>query len=356
MQGIANSAGRLIAAGVNIAVKIMQGIANSAGRLIAAGTNIVVKIINGISNSLSRIIAAGTNLIVKFIQGVSNGLGKIIAAGTNLIVRFADGLAKGLPRIAQSVTTLIVIFLMELGKNMPRIVDAGFKLIIDFINSVTSAINNNSAQMGAAGADLAWAIVKGMIDGLQAGAGQVIEKAKSIVGGAIDAAWEKIKPGSPSKVFRYLGEMSSLGLAVGLTDYANVVEKSAANVGQGAINSLKTTMSGMSQIVSGDIDIRPVIAPVLDLSQVKKDATQIGTMIGGQSIKAGVSYDKASSISSDRQAAMAAALEVAARATEASAPAPITFEQNNYSPKTLTPVEIYRNTKNQLSLAKEALQ
>jgi hypothetical protein len=33
----------------------------------------------------------------------------------------------------------------------------------------------------------------------------------------------------------------------------------------------------------------------------------------------------------------------------------VTFEQNNYSPESLTPTEVYRQTNNQLSQIKQAL-
>ncbi|HEX4503218.1 MAG TPA: hypothetical protein VH187_18950, partial [Scandinavium sp.] len=36
-------------------------------------------------------------------------------------------------------------------------------------------------------------------------------------------------------------------------------------------------------------------------------------------------------------------------------PATITYQQNNYSPESLTEIEIYRQTKNQLSQLKTAL-
>lgn len=71
------------------------------------------------------------------------------------------------------------------------------------------------------------------------------------------------------------------------------------------------------------------------------------------SVVADVSYGRASNIARAQEAAAAAS------ATASAAPsgeAKIEFNQYNTSPKALSPVEIYRNTKSQISLAKEALK
>ena len=66
-------------------------------------------------------------------------------------------------------------------------------------------------------------------------------------------------------------------------------------------------------------------------------------------ITAAGSYGQASTISAEQ------ARVLAEQAVVASGGAAVKFEQNNYSPEALTEVEIYRQTKNQLSQLKSAL-
>jgi hypothetical protein len=66
-------------------------------------------------------------------------------------------------------------------------------------------------------------------------------------------------------------------------------------------------------------------------------------------ITAAASYGHATSISSSTPTTQADETNVATPA------ASVTFEQNNYSPEALSEVEIYRQTKNQLSQLRMAL-
>jgi hypothetical protein len=92
------------------------------------------------------------------------------------------------------------------------------------------------------------------------------------------------------------------------------------------------------------------ITPVLDLSQVQKDASKIQDLSNVIPITAAASYGQAAAISDQTQASAAAQAEADAQKV-----VNFNFEQKNESPKALDEVEIYRNTKNQLSQVKSAL-
>ena len=95
-----------------------------------------------------------------------------------------------------------------------------------------------------------------------------------------------------------------------------------------------------------DINANPTITPILDLTHVRSQAGELSKLTTVAPITAAVSLNQASRISpltADQQAAMLAGGSA------------VHFEQNNYSPKALTNVEIYRQTRNQLSQLKTAL-
>jgi hypothetical protein len=108
-------------------------------------------------------------------------------------------------------------------------------------------------------------------------------------------------------------------------------------------------MSGLSDGVAAEIDPNPVITPILDLSQVRTQAQELSALTNTVPITAAASYGHASSISASTPTTQAEDPNVAKAA------ASVTFEQNNYSPSALSEVEIYRQTKNQLSQLKTAL-
>jgi hypothetical protein len=112
-----------------------------------------------------------------------------------------------------------------------------------------------------------------------------------------------------------------------------------------AVDSLSKSLTGFSDLITADVDIRPRITPVLDLSSVKKDAGQIGGMLSTQPISVDSAYAKAVSA---KAGYMSNRSSDAISGDSPQAP-PVTYNQYNNSPKALSTADIYRQTKNQLS-------
>lgn len=352
LNALAKALPRVIKAGVNIITSILRGISNNLGRIIRAGTNLIVKFINGISNAMGRIVKAGTNLIVKFINGVSNGLGRIVTAGTNMIVRFIRGISNSLGRIIRAGTDLIVKFMKGISNAVPRLVREGISAVTKTINGIARAIRNGSAGLRAAGRNLASAIISGMTGGLSDGAGRVIDKARSMASSAVSAVKSALSIFSPSRVFRRLGQYSSEGMALGIEDYTSHVEKSSTSVARSAVTAMSKTISEIPGLLKDNMDLQPTITPVLDLSNVKKAATEIGGIMVSEPLKVTGAYSQAKDVSArytDNQTASAQAALASGNSDI------LSFTQNNYSPKALSNAEIYRQTKNQISTVKGAL-
>jgi tape measure domain-containing protein len=204
-----------------------------------------------------------------------------------------------------------------------------------------------SKELYQAGVDAAAGLVKGL-EGQQ----KALKKQMDILADAmVKAIKKKLGIKSPSTVFAEVGGYSAEGVAVGLSEMSGVVAKAAGDTGQTAVDALRKSMSGFSDLISGPVDIRPVITPVLDLSSVKKDAGQLGSVLGRQPIKVDSAYSKAAAIANAR----AAMQEVADAHVATETSSPVTFNQYNNSPTALSSAEIYRQTNNQLSRAKGAL-
>jgi hypothetical protein len=168
--------------------------------------------------------------------------------------------------------------------------------------------------------------------------------------GAWEAAKRALDSHSPSKKFIGLGEDSGAGLAIGLVNYTKVAAKAAEGMGNESIEALRKSMSGISDILTTDANFNPVIRPVLDLTDVKRDATQIGSALSA-SIKPSTSSAKAKDASAGYQANQVARQEV-----EVGSTTKFEYTQINNSPKALSNAEIYRQTNNQLSTVKGALK
>lgn len=226
---------------------------------------------------------------------------------------------------------------------------------VDHLNDLTGQLSTASKQFGTtASTDLYQAAVDsaaGLVKGLEQQKAAIEQQMEWIAEAMVNAIKQKLGIQSPSKVFAEIGGWSAQGLAKGLIAASSVVEDSAAAVGQKAITSLSKSLSGMSNLVMSNIDVNPTITPVLDLSGVKKDAGQIGSLLGSQSISVQSAYSKAVSASAGYMSNMSA---VAQPNAQPQAPT-VTFTQYNSSPAALSTADIYRQTKNQLSQVRGAL-
>lgn len=303
----------------------------------------IVKLIPKITDALFRLLSSLIDTMVKYVPHMVESGGKLIAGILN-------GFANSMDKIVRAGSNVIISFLNGLSKNLPRIVDAAVRMIIKFVNSLSDAIDDHSAEMGAAGGRLAAAIVEGMVKGLAAGISTVASKAADLGKSAINGAKGILHINSPSKDFIAIGGGTAEGFALGVDKLGHLVLTAVRRMGVASINKLKDTMSSLGDLMRIDVDAMPTITPVLDLSSVKRDASQIGSMLSPKPLSVTTSYadSQAASVGySDNHEEKQQPPTIDSRQT--------VFNQYNNSPKALSAATIYRNTKNQLSMAKEAL-
>lgn len=279
-----------------------------------------------------------------------------IDAGMKIITSFLKGVAKNLPNLMAAGTDLIVAFLKGIGDNAPRLADQAYKTIIAFINGLSAAVDANAAKIGAAAGKLAVALGKGLVHGIGAAIREVAKASGGLAKTALNAIADAFDSHSPSKATYKIGMDAVKGLTNGFDDLSITASMSAANVGDKALNALKTSIAGISDAVSGNIDIQPTIRPVLDLSGVQKDASLIGGMLSTPKLSIDTTYASAVAAAAALRATQTTATADTSSQAAATKPSePITFIQNNNSPKALSNIEIYRQTRNQISAAKGAL-
>lgn len=191
----------------------------------------------------------------------------------------------------------------------------------------------------------------GLVKGLENQQKAIEAQMQKIAGYMVKAIKKALGIRSPSREFAEIGAYSVQGLAKGLSD-SRSAELAAESAGRDVILAMQKTLSGLSNMALDTIDGNPTITPVLDLSKVQKDASQLDTMLSGRPISVDAAYISARGAQAGYESNMTATQEMQTRAAE-----PATqyqFIQNNTSPKALSEAEIYRQTKNQLSRAKGA--
>jgi hypothetical protein len=231
---------------------------------------------------------------------------------------------------------------------------AGGKTAVDGLNKLDAQLQTVSQALGAtaaknlyqAGVDSA----KGLVDGLTSQQSAIRQAMERIATAMIKAIKKKLHIKSPSKVFAEIGKFSAIGLAGGLTDNTGAVTDSAEKLADDAVMAMREGLSKISSALSTNLDDSPVITPVLDLDQIQKDAKRLSGLAPVIPISAAVSFNQAAAIDETNSSGEPGDDEPGEGGGTV-----LKFEQNNYSPEALSDAEIYRQTRNQLSLAKTAL-
>ena len=184
----------------------------------------------------------------------------------------------------------------------------------------------------------------GLAGGVKDVAGKAIDIGKSIVG----SIGGFLGINSPSKVFIGIGESIIEGLAMGL-DRTGASDTSATNLAQSTADTFTRSLQSLSDSLDFTNEFNPTITPVLDLTNVRVGAREISGLISSTNgINATVSTGQAQTI---------AATETPNQTipTSQNGSNEVRFEQNIYAPTQLSTSDIYRQTRNQITIAKEEL-
>jgi tape measure domain-containing protein len=336
--------GQLAVGVIQFAVVIAKG----APVLIAAFMKIINSMLDAIVKNTPKFEAFFNKMIDTGIRVVTRNVPKMASAGLKLINALLREVAKNVGKIVDSATKLIINFLRALQRNQPKVANEGAKTIIAFINGTASAIRKNSRALGKAAANLGLAIVEGIADGIAGGAGVIVAAAKKAAQDAFDAAKKKLGIGGPAKLFLPIGGSIPQGIAKGIDKDQWYVDDAIDGVAAMALGNLQSAISAISDSVNGEINLDPVITPVLDLSNVEANASRLNSLLGATDLSSGVSIDRANHI----------VIPVGNEPTDGGESPSVKVEltQNNNSPKSLSSAEIYRNTKNLVSLAKTQIE
>lgn len=345
-----------------IALKIGEGIiaiagviATSGPTLFAAFVTLILSFVQAIATVAPVIINTFFGLLMMLVKKLEENVPVFVDSGMKLLAGILEGIANNIGRVIDAAVSVIVNFLNGISRNIYRIIDAGVDLILSFLRGIARAIRDHSQEFADAGSDIFRAIADGIKNAIANGGADIRYMGEAIGSGLLEGAKNMLGINSPSKEFYKLGVYSTQGLVGGLDATAKNVYASAEGVGSSAIDGLTKSLNGISDVSLAGMDMTPTIRPVLDLSAIKKDSSLISGMLAPGIIAVDAGYASAASISMEQKAAKAQAGATTDQTMTASVINNTSFVQNNTSPKALSPAEIYRQTRNQISSAKGVL-
>lgn len=111
-------------------------------------------------------------------------------------------------------------------------------------------------------------LTQGFINGMEDTSSSISDKASELARRALESMEKTLDEHSPSKETYRIGAFAGMGFANALTDSTKDVVSASTYMANSAKDSLIDSMSKIGYMIDNDLDLSPVITPVLDLTNV----------------------------------------------------------------------------------------
>lgn len=402
---------QLVAAGFNFLVEFLHGIDNNIGEIVTTVGNIIVHFLQAFQDQIPRVQLELANTLIAYFKGAAFAVGQVAGTllfgiGIEFLKGFWNGLTTEVPFIQFFFVTLPMSIISWIGNVATRLWNKGIEIISGFfsgINDKIIAVRNFFGSVGGKilgwigslfgtlrnkGLDIIGGFFRGITDKWHevtswfAGLWNLISQAvgdlsdilletgKAIIQGLWDGMqeiWGKVSGWlsslNPANLFNDInlqkghaeknmvptGEMVFFGLQKGMetgwdrvTTWLQTLDPS---------DSLSKVLATIPAKLSSMEEFNPTITPVLDLSRVTSEAAKISSLVSTSALVPSVSTIQANRIASTSTASPNSIAEKSPVGT----PGEVKFEQNIYAPEQLSTKDIYKQTRNQITLAKEEL-
>lgn len=326
-------------------------IAVSGPSILAAITTVMNAFLDAVMAVTPKVVQTIVLMITQVLDALARAVPTMVDRGMKIIIGFLKGIADHIGEVIDQGARIIVAVLEGIGRNAGKIVDAAVDMIFDFIAAIADAIRNSGPRIIDAGWDIATAIIEGIVKGLWHLVQKIIDAILDIAGKAWDAMLDFFGISSPSKKFIWMSKQLMLGMAKGLYDYGYIAERAAVDMSKDVVDSMSEPLSNINDVLSNElVDFDPVIAPILDLTQVKKEAGELADILSAPAFDLSLVSSSAQNANNgfEENRTTTGADEILTAGGDI-----YNYTQNNTSPKALSQVEIYRQTKNLISQTRE---
>lgn len=289
ITGLLDAIPELLDASIEFLMAIIEAIPIIIDKLVPVIPDIITTIVEILIDNIPIILEASVQLFMAIVEAIP----EIIVELSKTVPEIVTSILEGLSNLSDSLAELLgnaFNRFVEWGSNL---ISKGAEVASNLFDVIVEKIKGLPNEMLGLGKN----IVEGLWNGINDMADWIGTKIKGFGDGVLDGIKDFFGIASPSKVLRKeVGRYLPEGLALGISDTA----KKAINAAKDMSNGIKSTVSGIN------------------------DGLSFG---GSAGINAGSSAAAVTSNSYN-------------------------FYQTNNSPKALSRIEIYRQTKNQLNFAR----
>ena len=372
MSGIINPMKNMLTSNtqgvVNVTNNLVQQIANLVSRDVSVQTAFyqlaqrsTMQYMKGITDNTQNVLNTIKNLLDKVISSIKNRDREFTELGKNHAKLYLDAiqsfysLAENVGKaISDKVTSAIKSTAdnyKDIGESLAKILlqefksegeSSGERAANDILDKIFDVFKDAYDDFKEVGENIGQGLRRGIEDAVD----DVAREARDMAREARNAIEDELEIYSPSRVMREDGGYVGEGFALGIIDKIRRVKQAAIQMAQTPVDAVKTALDDIPEL-------DPTITPIVDLTNVMDAAETINGMFSEALSSIGVNVTKASTSMTARQQTNN---PQNIQNDDGSGNTNVTFIQNNNSPKALSRIDIYRQTRNQLAQFREAVE
>lgn len=228
-----------------------------------SGISAIESFLQGIVDNFPQILETAKGAVTVFLELVTQWLPTVKQKGFEFLGKLINGILDALPGIISSAIEAAAAFLGSLDEKLPELLAKGGEMIANLIRGIGDAIPNVASKiweivtvakdkfMEFDWLQLGKDLIAGLVEGIKAAGGLVLEAIGEVAGGALDWAKNLLGIASPSKVMRdQVGKWIPEGMAAGIKQHSNAVKNAMNELTDTASGSIQTELS-MNMRTSG---------------------------------------------------------------------------------------------------------
>ena len=262
---------------------VVSQVDSASGEFSTSGASAMSNYADGMSANTGLAATQASYASSNAASTASNGSGSFYAPGVSAMISYASGMASGGNYATAAMTVIDAAVYIKAMSASGTYMSAGTALVNSFAGGLSAGSNtaHAAASVVVAAACAAIAVgnavfytagynaALGFANGISSGSFAAVIAATAMATAASNAAKSALNEHSPSRVFFGIGDYAAQGLALGMEDRTNMVERAGANIATSAI-------AGYNSVAGGSLfDMNTSIIPSIDYAAISSNTGKL---------------------------------------------------------------------------------
>lgn len=243
IKTVVQTAWTVISTIVSTAINALAGIIRAVTAAIqgdwSGAWNAIKDVVSTVWNGIKSIVTTAINGVRSVITSVMNGIKSVMTSIWNGIKSVTSSVMSGIRSVVSSGMSSVRSVVSSMMSAVRSAFSAGWNaarsVTSSGINAAVNVVRSAASSMASAGRNF----VMGFVNGIRGAIGAAASAAASMARAAMSSAKAALGIHSPSRVMRdEVGFYVAAGMAVGMRDNADMVQKAANRLAQSAIPSV----------------------------------------------------------------------------------------------------------------------